>query len=93
MPEDIDQEGVICFIQNLPIQTSPEEYGLNENAGMAKDNMETLQVCIICFSGYFLYFSSLILIILFCKHNSSLTYIFTLLIICCKYNAIAAFCC
>jgi hypothetical protein len=50
IPEDNDQEGAISFIQNLPIQTSPEVYGLNENADIAKNNKETLQVCIICCS-------------------------------------------
>jgi hypothetical protein len=75
MPEDNDQEGVICFIQNLPTQTSPEVYGLNENAGITKDNLETLQVCIIWFSSYFLYVSTLVLVVLFCKHISSLDHL------------------
>jgi hypothetical protein len=72
MPEDSDLEGVICFIQNLPTQTSPEAYGLNENAGITKENLETLQVCIMWFSSYLLYFFSLVLVILFCKHSLSL---------------------
>ncbi|PNF16984.1 hypothetical protein B7P43_G03152, partial [Cryptotermes secundus] len=44
IPEDSDQEGAICFIQNLPVESSPEVYGLNENAGITKDNKETLQL-------------------------------------------------
>jgi len=49
IPEEKDREGVIRFVQNLPTQTSPEVYGLNENANITKDNKETLQVCIACY--------------------------------------------
>lgn len=49
IPEINDQEDIIRYIQNLPTQTSPEVYGLNENADITKNNKETLEVCTVCY--------------------------------------------
>ncbi|EZA46954.1 Dynein heavy chain 3, axonemal [Ooceraea biroi] len=44
MPEDTDYEGCLKYIRSLPINQLPEVYGLHENADIAKDNREAMQL-------------------------------------------------
>ncbi|XP_018046945.1 PREDICTED: dynein heavy chain 3, axonemal [Atta colombica] len=44
MPEDTDYEGCLKYIRSLPINQLPEVFGLHENADIAKDNREAMQL-------------------------------------------------
>ncbi|KYN33583.1 Dynein heavy chain 3, axonemal [Trachymyrmex septentrionalis] len=44
MPEDTDYEGCLKYIRSLPINQMPEVFGLHENADIAKDNREAMQL-------------------------------------------------
>ncbi|XP_047365165.1 dynein axonemal heavy chain 3-like isoform X3 [Vespa velutina] len=44
LPEDTDYEGCIEYIRNLPINQTPEVYGLHDNADISKDNQESMQL-------------------------------------------------
>lgn len=44
MPKDTDYNGCLAAIRNLPINQRPEVYGLHDNADIAKDNQESMQL-------------------------------------------------
>ncbi|XP_012230668.2 dynein axonemal heavy chain 3 [Linepithema humile] len=44
MPEDTDYEECLKYIRSLPINQLPEVFGLHENADIAKDNREAMQL-------------------------------------------------
>ncbi|GAB1862505.1 Dynein heavy chain 3, axonemal [Camponotus japonicus] len=44
MPEDTDHEECLKYIRSLPINQMPEVFGLHENADVAKDNREAIQL-------------------------------------------------
>lgn len=44
MPEDTDHEECLKYIRSLPINQMPEVFGLHENADIAKDNREAIQL-------------------------------------------------
>ncbi|XP_036144833.1 dynein heavy chain 3, axonemal isoform X1 [Monomorium pharaonis] len=44
IPEDTDYEGCLKYIRRLPINQMPEVFGLHENADIAKDNREAMQL-------------------------------------------------
>lgn len=44
MPEDPDYEECLIYIRSLPINQQPEVFGLHENADIAKDNREAMQL-------------------------------------------------
>ncbi|XP_012271492.1 dynein heavy chain 3, axonemal [Orussus abietinus] len=44
LPEETDQEGCLRYIRSLPMDQSPEVYGLHENADITKDNQESMQL-------------------------------------------------
>jgi dynein heavy chain len=46
LPENTDYEGCLKYIRSLPINQLPEVYGLHENADIAKDNREAVQLLI-----------------------------------------------
>ncbi|KAI4500182.1 hypothetical protein M0802_004599 [Mischocyttarus mexicanus] len=44
LPKNTDYEGCIDYIRNLPINQTPEVYGLHDNADITKDNQESMQL-------------------------------------------------
>lgn len=44
MPEDTDYEECLIYIRGLPINQLPEVFGLHENADIAKENREAMQL-------------------------------------------------
>lgn len=44
LADDIDYEGCLVYIRNLPINQLPEVYGLHDNADITKDNREARQL-------------------------------------------------
>lgn len=44
MPDDTDYEESLQYIRSLPINQLPEVFGLHENADIAKDNREAMQL-------------------------------------------------
>ncbi|KAK2580549.1 hypothetical protein KPH14_007682 [Odynerus spinipes] len=44
LPEDTDYEGCVEYVRSLPINQTPEVYGLHDNADITKDNQESMQL-------------------------------------------------
>ncbi|OQR93149.1 dynein heavy chain [Achlya hypogyna] len=45
VPEDVDYEGFLAFIESLPLVAPPNVFGLHDNATITKDQNETTILC------------------------------------------------